>query len=106
MGDTFAGPTWRIAQQPDKDRDEKPGKAGHLEHVAPAEIEKNARQDERRCPSQGHRQVEERKCSGPRCFRNEVANKRWADDQTSRLADRSEERRVGKECRYRWSPYH
>src|SRR5476649_2964068 len=23
-----------------------------------------------------------------------------------RLNDRSEERRVGKECRYRWSPYH
>ena len=23
-----------------------------------------------------------------------------------RLADRSEERRVGKECRSRWSPYH
>ena len=25
---------------------------------------------------------------------------------TSRLTDRSEERRVGKECRSRWSPYH
>ena len=25
---------------------------------------------------------------------------------TSRLARRSEERRVGKECRSRWSPYH
>src|SRR6266404_6993697 len=24
----------------------------------------------------------------------------------SRFATRSEERRVGKECRYRWSPYH
>src|SRR3712207_8948096 len=24
----------------------------------------------------------------------------------ARLADRSEERRVGKECRSRWSPYH
>src|SRR2546426_7999412 len=29
---------------------------------------------------------------------------RWALDQG--LAKRSEERRVGKECRSRWSPYH
>src|SRR5574337_1880175 len=27
-------------------------------------------------------------------------------DQLRRLIDRSEERRVGKECRSRWSPYH
>src|SRR3712207_9286006 len=27
-------------------------------------------------------------------------------DETARLAERSEERRVGKECRSRWSPYH
>ena len=26
--------------------------------------------------------------------------------QASRLTTRSEERRVGKECRSRWSPYH
>src|SRR3712207_7287881 len=26
--------------------------------------------------------------------------------ERDRLADRSEERRVGKECRSRWSPYH
>ena len=29
-----------------------------------------------------------------------------ATDQLSRLPNRSEERRVGKECRSRWSPYH
>ena len=29
-----------------------------------------------------------------------VANSRWSD------MSRSEERRVGKECRSRWSPYH
>src|SRR2546425_10600295 len=28
------------------------------------------------------------------------------DGQTFRWTDRSEERRVGKECRSRWSPYH
>ena len=28
----------------------------------------------------------------------------WADDVTD--LTRSEERRVGKECRSRWSPYH
>ena len=28
------------------------------------------------------------------------------DEDTIRIADRSEERRVGKECRSRWSPYH
>src|SRR3989442_3545208 len=27
-------------------------------------------------------------------------------EQTAFFADRSEERRVGKECRSRWSPYH
>ena len=27
-------------------------------------------------------------------------------EDTYRRADRSEERRVGKECRSRWSPYH
>ena len=27
-------------------------------------------------------------------------------DELSRLSKRSEERRVGKECRSRWSPYH
>ena len=29
----------------------------------------------------------------------------WSDDETVNLL-RSEERRVGKECRSRWSPYH
>ena len=29
-----------------------------------------------------------------------------ADYTSSRIDDRSEERRVGKECRSRWSPYH
>ena len=28
------------------------------------------------------------------------------DDQEQVTLDRSEERRVGKECRSRWSPYH
>src|SRR6266511_3987960 len=32
-----------------------------------------------------------------------MATRRW---KTSTSATRSEERRVGKECRYRWSPYH
>src|SRR6266853_3748710 len=30
----------------------------------------------------------------------------WAEWDEERLAGRSEERRVGKECRSRWSPYH
>ena len=29
-----------------------------------------------------------------------------AQDSLSGIAERSEERRVGKECRSRWSPYH
>ena len=29
-----------------------------------------------------------------------------ADNTTRRVRHRSEERRVGKECRSRWSPYH
>ena len=57
-------------------------------------------------------------CSGWSC--NEVAEKlninpdtvfRWRaryqwDEETADDAERSEERRVGKECRSRWSPYH
>ena len=31
---------------------------------------------------------------------------RRQEEQRSRLSRRSEERRVGKECRSRWSPYH
>src|SRR2546422_10817826 len=34
-----------------------------------------------------------------------VMFQRFADGRTA-LASRSEERRVGKECRSRWSPYH
>ena len=30
----------------------------------------------------------------------------WAQGADLRADDRSEERRVGKECRSRWSPYH
>ena len=38
---------------------------------------------------------------------NEIAGNLIVQVKESRLAlDRSEERRVGKECRSRWSPYH
>ena len=30
----------------------------------------------------------------------------WGKDTGDKLSLRSEERRVGKECRSRWSPYH
>ena len=33
-------------------------------------------------------------------------NLRAAAEQAEALENRSEERRVGKECRSRWSPYH
>ena len=36
----------------------------------------------------------------------ELATWFYAALSTKKLADRSEERRVGKECRSRWSPYH
>ena len=39
----------------------------------------------------------------------ETAMKMWlqhVDMKKNDLDDRSEERRVGKECRSRWSPYH
>ena len=34
------------------------------------------------------------------------SSKHILDDLAEQLSDRSEERRVGKECRSRWSPYH
>ena len=35
---------------------------------------------------------------------DESGNNNWQDN--NRADNRSEERRVGKECRSRWSPYH
>src|SRR5689334_24873413 len=35
-----------------------------------------------------------------------TSNKVWIATDRSRARRRSEERRVGKECRSRWSPYH
>ena len=35
-----------------------------------------------------------------------MITKSTAEESDSFLAQRSEERRVGKECRSRWSPYH
>ena len=38
---------------------------------------------------------------------NDIASGRDDIEMTTRIGDlRSEERRVGKECRSRWSPYH
>src|SRR2546427_7862275 len=52
-------------------------------------------------------------CALPICFpeilRSTTARQWWRPRRTRRrrcAATRSEERRVGKECRSRWSPYH
>src|SRR2546426_103783 len=45
----------------------------------------------------------------PRDTRSRVTSKRWsakASPPACPISRRSEERRVGKECRSRWSPYH
>ena len=39
-------------------------------------------------------------------FFNELADWAYANGEAMLIDDRSEERRVGKECRSRWSPYH
>ena len=44
--------------------------------------------------------------AGNRIARRNITNLRYADDTTLMAESRSEERRVGKECRSRWSPYH
>src|SRR2546427_13114709 len=41
-----------------------------------------------------------------RAWANPAYKKRLLEDATAAIAERSEERRVGKECRSRWSPYH
>ena len=44
---------------------------------------------------------------GPSAIRNESFGlETYSPYQNADLTDRSEERRVGKECRSRWSPYH
>src|SRR6266545_8087197 len=54
------------------------------------------------------------RCGGPAAVEHQFAVRQVATDQHSVMSerlvlgwgDRSEERRVGKECRSRWSPYH
>src|SRR5215204_6359685 len=41
-----------------------------------------------------------------RALRDRARRRTWATSATARKRNRSEERRVGKECRSRWSPYH
>src|SRR5215813_14406340 len=45
-------------------------------------------------------------CALPISWRDWVRFRMFSERGRSRLARRSEERRVGKECRSRWSPYH
>ena len=56
---------------------------------------------------------EETKATGKVTFFSRTKNRIWMKGETSgntlqvvTIAARSEERRVGKECRSRWSPYH
>ena len=44
--------------------------------------------------------------SNRRAARMQAAALRWLVRMAALLTARSEERRVGKECRSRWSPYH
>ena len=37
---------------------------------------------------------------------NQAVANTWFPNEVQLVAERSEERRVGKECRSRWSPYH
>src|SRR5256885_9198432 len=49
---------------------------------------------------------EQRSCEALSKARFAVCNPRAPTPKSSRSSARSEERRVGKECRSRWSPYH
>ena len=44
--------------------------------------------------------------SDPRAYRTKEEEKEWRSKCPIKQFSRSEERRVGKECRSRWSPYH
>ena len=57
------------------------------------------RQEKRLCMFGAARSGEKKPSAQGSCRRNQSFEKANADD-------RSEERRVGKECRSRWSPYH
>ena len=39
-------------------------------------------------------------------LRNALGDREFVPARLGHISDRSEERRVGKECRSRWSPYH
>ena len=51
----------------------------------------------------------ERQARGEEAYQGKLLESRqsdWKDEFILLLLSRSEERRVGKECRSRWSPYH
>src|SRR5256885_16204719 len=50
----------------------------------------------------------DRRDGGPDVDVNRAYNEHWMDSRRLKITEdrRSEERRVGKECRSRWSPYH
>ena len=39
-------------------------------------------------------------------MKNKNSSKKYEDKEQEKNQSRSQERRVGKECRSRWSPYH
>src|ERR1043165_3192881 len=51
-------------------------------------------------------QIRHPNCASPIMIALRVRRRCCAYSQEQRLPGRSEERRVGKECRSRWSPYH
>src|SRR2546426_7838643 len=59
------------------------------------------RPESKRDRSPGHDEQDTERTADAR-----AAGKHLLDEHHSRHRDRSEERRVGKECRSRWSPYH
>ena len=79
------------------------GPRGEFIQLTPTAAEHIARAIEwsRKCPrSAKRRQLYERESREERTYEN------WAYDLLDDAVPRSEERRVGKECRSRWSPYH
>src|SRR3989449_11711094 len=61
---------------------------------------------EKRMNSQAYKAVEELRSEFPRPNEPTVQKLDRILDRHPEVAHRSEERRVGKECRSRWSPYH
>ena len=84
---------------------EMPASVGHVVHEQAAKAEQAAREQAEKAEQARARAARKAEREQARQAHDQ-ARERYQGQTKAELSDRSEERRVGKECRSRWSPYH